>query len=107
MRAFIRETALLGEVATAMFDRAAHYSAAPNEVSRLATRSRRPHHAPPSAGLGRPAGAVIIRYRGTAASPSFSTVEGRKAVGSSRLAHCAPGVGAQALVVSSGKTSCR
>ncbi len=39
MRARVRKTAQLGEVVAAVFDRAAHYSADPKEVSRLATRA--------------------------------------------------------------------
>ena len=39
MRALVRKTAQLGEVVEAVFDKAAHYSADPEEVSRLATRA--------------------------------------------------------------------
>ena len=39
MRALVRKTAQLGEVVEAVFDKAAHYSADPKEVSRLATRA--------------------------------------------------------------------
>jgi hypothetical protein len=39
MRALVRKTAQLGEVVAAVFDKAAHYSADPNEVSRLATQT--------------------------------------------------------------------
>lgn len=54
MRALVRKTAQLGEVVEAAFDKAAHYSADPKEVSRLATRAvalilrpqRRTLHAP-------------------------------------------------------------
>ena len=38
MRALVRKTAQLGEVVAAVFDKAALYSADPNEVSRLATQ---------------------------------------------------------------------
>jgi hypothetical protein len=39
MRALVRKTAQLGEVVAAVFDKAAHYSADPREVSRLATQA--------------------------------------------------------------------
>ena len=39
MRPLVRKTAQLGEVVAAGFDKAAHYSADPKEVSRLATRA--------------------------------------------------------------------
>ena len=39
MRALVRKTAQLGKVVEAVFDKAAHYSADPKEVSRLATRA--------------------------------------------------------------------
>jgi hypothetical protein len=39
MRARVRKTAQLGEVVAAVFDKAAHYSADPKEVSRLATQA--------------------------------------------------------------------
>ena len=39
MRARVRKTAQLGEVVAAVFDKAAHYSADPQEVSRLATQA--------------------------------------------------------------------
>jgi hypothetical protein len=39
MRALVRKTAQLGEVVAAVFDKAAHYSADPKGVSRLATRA--------------------------------------------------------------------
>ena len=37
MGALVRKSAELGEVVEAVFDKAAHYSADPKEVSRLAT----------------------------------------------------------------------
>ena len=39
MGALVRKSAELGEVVEAVFDKAAHYSADPKEVSRLATRA--------------------------------------------------------------------
>ena len=39
MRALVRKTALLGEMVAVVFDKAAHYSADPKEVSRLATQA--------------------------------------------------------------------
>ena len=39
MRPRVRKTAQLGEVVEAVFDNAAHYSADPKEVSRLAARA--------------------------------------------------------------------
>ena len=38
MRALVRMTAQLGEVVPAVFDKAAHHTADPNEVSHLATQ---------------------------------------------------------------------
>ena len=39
MRDVVRKTAQLGEVVAAAFDKAAHYSRDPKEVSRLATQA--------------------------------------------------------------------
>ncbi len=39
MRATLRRTAELGEVVAAAFDKAAHYSSNPKQVSRLVTRA--------------------------------------------------------------------
>jgi hypothetical protein len=39
MKALVRKTAQLGEVVAAVFDKAAHYSRDPKEVSRLATQA--------------------------------------------------------------------
>jgi uncharacterized protein (DUF2141 family) len=39
MRTQVQRTAQLGELVVAVFDRAAHYSADPREVSRLATQA--------------------------------------------------------------------
>jgi hypothetical protein len=39
MRVLVRKTAQLGEVVAAVFDKAAHYSEDPREVSRLGTQA--------------------------------------------------------------------
>jgi hypothetical protein len=39
MRTQVNKTAQLGELVVAVFDKAAHYSSDPREVSRLATRA--------------------------------------------------------------------
>ena len=61
MRALVRKTAQLGEVVEAAFDKAAHYSADPKEVSRLATQRCRPHTAPSAADFAAPRWPSLFR----------------------------------------------